>query len=314
MQHAPALRFTDHDTWAAIHHLRTSPPPPPEGPALHQWIHTLHVPVFDHQVSEAIDRVLAQHQGTNRRWLAIDGPSHLGKSSTVTAVLLQRAMQAPMWRRRDRDGNLQTPLVYVASHANQTSKGYLRSIATVCGLTDDGDEPRLHQRLAEAIPRLGVRLIVLDDAHFCRRTSDHASRLTDGLRSLLELPVPIVAVGIDMEYSAWLRDPGRNNDSVLQLRRRATRLALEPMTRTSDTSPVPIFRNLERQLARIEGFTSTGLTPKTMLEMTRRLDGSVGTMLSVVKDAALHTLTSNNRRMDENCVMDTLQDVLGSVA
>lgn len=314
MHHPPALRFTDHDTWRAIHQLRSSPPSAAEGPALHQWIHTLHIPVFDQRVSDAMDRLLSQHQGTNRRWLAIDGPSHLGKSSTVTGVLLERAMAMPSWRLRDRAGNLQTPLVYVASHANQTSKGYLRSVATACGLTDDGDEARLHQRLTESIPRLGVRLIVLDDAHFCRRTSDHASRLTDGLRSLLELPVPIVAVGIDLEYSAWLRDPGRNNDSVLQLRRRATRLALEPLTRTGDTSPVPIFRKLERQLARIEDFRPGGLTPKTMLELTRRVDGSVGTMLSVVKDAALHALTHNNRRMDENCVMDTLQDVLGSVA
>lgn len=290
-----AFRFTDHGSWRAIHRLRTAAPPEQDGPEMEAWIHTLHVPVYESQIATAVDRLVRQHTGTNRRWLAIDGPSHLGKSSAITALLLARAMAHPHWRTRSPEGRLQTPFIYLASQTNQTSKAYLVAMARACGLPADGDEPRLHYRLSELLPVHGVQLIVIDDGHFCRRTSDHASRLSDGLRALLDLPVPIAVVGIDMDRSAWLRDPGRNNDSAQQLRRRANRLVLRPLRRDSGPRPAALLAALLRNLLRIDGFQAPGLNAQTMFWLTTRLDGSTGSILEAVKSAAVEAISDNGR-------------------
>lgn len=290
-----AFRFTDHDSWRAIHTFRTGEPPPKEGPEMDAWIHTLHVPVYEAQIAAAVDRLARQHTGTNRRWLAIEGPSHVGKSSATTALLLSRAMAHPHWRTRNPDGRQQTPYIYLESKTTQTSKAYLVAIASACGLPADGDEPRLHYRLSELLLAHGVQLIVIDDGHFCRRTSDHASRLSDGLRSLLDLPVPIAVVGIYMDRSAWLRDPGRNNDSAQQLRRRANRLVLHPLHRDFGPRPADLFVALLRDLKRIDGFQAPGLTPETMFWLTTRLEGLTGSILEAVKSAAVEAIWDNGR-------------------
>lgn len=301
-----ALRFTDHDSWADIARLRAAPPPAEAGPELDAWIHTLHVPVYEPVIAAEIDKLTRAHTGTNRRWLAIEGPSHLGKSSALTALLLERAMAHPRWRTRDTHGRLQSPYIYVGTQTNQTSKAYLVAIARACGLPADGDEPRLHFRLCELLRLHGVELLCFDDGHFCRRTSDHASRLTDGLRALLDLPVPIVVVGIDMDRSAWLRDPGRNNDSALQLRRRANRLVLRGLHRENGPRPAHLFHQLRRQLERIEGFQAPGLTPETMFWLTTRLEGSTGSILEAVKTAAVEAVCTNGRVMTKEHVHDAV--------
>lgn len=290
-----SIRFTDHESWTAIHRLRNAAPPEHAGSAMEAWIHTLHVPVYEVQIAAAVNQLLRQHTGTNRRWLAIEGPSHLGKSSAVTALLLRWAMDHPQWRTRSPQGRLQTPFIYLASQTNQTSKAYLVAIARACGLPADGDEPRLHLRLSELLLAHGVLVIVIDDGHFCRRTSDHASRLSDGLRALLDLPVPIVVVGIDIDRSAWLRDPGRNNDSAQQLRRRANRVVLRPLQRDAGPRPADLFADLSRSLHRIEGFQAPGLTPETMFWLTSRLEGSTGSILETVKSAAVEAICDNKR-------------------
>lgn len=303
-----AFRFTDHDSWGHIHRMRTQPPPTDAG--LETWIHSLHVEVYEPQIAAEVDQLIRQHTGTNRRWLTIEGPSHLGKSSAVTSLLLERAMAHTHWRTRNNQGRLQTPYLYLASQTNQTSKAYLVAIAQACGLPADGDEPRLHYRLSELLVAHGVRLIVIDDGHFCRRTSDHASRLSDGLRALLDLPVPIVVVGIDMDRSAWLRDPGRNNDSAQQLRRRANRLVLKPLQRGEGPHPTDLFAALVRQLRRIDGFQAPGLTPESMFWLTARLEGSTGSILEAVKSAAIEAIYDNNRVLTQ----DHLRGVVGEFA
>lgn len=309
-QHHAAFRFTDHDSWGHIHRMRTQPPPTAAGPGLEAWIHSLHVEVYEPLIAAAVDQLIRQHTGTNRRWLTIEGPSHLGKSSAVTSLLLERAMPDLHWRTRNAEGRLQTPYLYLASQTNQTSKAYLVAMARACGLPADGDEPRLHFRLSELLVAHGVRLIVIDDGHFCRRTSDHASRLSDGLRALLDLPVPIVVVGIDMDRSAWLRDPGRNNDSAQQLRRRANRLVLKPLRREDGPRPADLFAALGRQLRQIEGFQAPGLTAESMFWLTARLEGSTGSILEAVKSAAVEAIWDNNRVLTE----DHLRGVVGEFA
>ncbi|HTW16165.1 MAG TPA: AAA family ATPase [Nocardioides sp.] len=256
--------------------------------------------VYEDQIAVAIDRLLRQHTGTNRRWLAIEGPSLLGKSSAITAVLLDRAMAHPQWRTQSPEGRQQTPYIYLASQTNQTSKAYLVAIARACGLPADGDEHRLHNRLSELLLAHGVELIVVDDGHFCRRISDQASRLSDGLRALLDLPVPIVVVGIDLSRSAWLRDPGRNNDSAQQLRRRANRLVLLPLHRDRGPKPADLFAALLRHLQRIEGFHAPGLNPETMFWLTTRLEGLTGSMLEAVKTAAVEAIWDNGRALTKD--------------
>ncbi|GAA3682147.1 hypothetical protein GCM10022237_46160 [Nocardioides ginsengisoli] len=290
----PRLSFAEPDHWPAIHQLRTTAPPcTPD--ALYSWIHAQHVPTrYEAQIGSALDKVMRQHTGTNECWLAVSGPSHLGKSSALTQVVLERAMTEPhAWRQRNPDGYLQTPYVYVEAASKQEARGLLAAIARVLGLPDVGNEKDLHQMLSQALPSLGVRLIVVDDAQMYRRVSDSASRLTDGIRNLLHLPVPFVFVGIDLEHSALLRDPGRNNDTVLQLQRRRIQLNLSPLRTGQERTAFDAITSLDRRMRKVVDLDLRYMDHHLIRDLLLHLDGRLGSILNTLKRAFVEAIANN---------------------
>jgi hypothetical protein len=288
------LSFADPDHWQAIHNLRTMTPPT-TSVDLYSWIHAQHVAThYEAQIEGALDKVMRQHTGTNECWLAISGPSHLGKSTAITQVLLARAMKdAHLWRQRNHDSFLQTPYVYVEAASKQEARGLLAAIARVCSLPDAGSEKDLHQMLSHVLPSLGVRLIVVDDAQMYRRVSDNASRLTDGIRNLLHLPVPLVFVGIDLESSALLRDPGRNNDTVLQLQRRRIQINLSPLRAGEERVAFEAITRLDRRMRHVPGLKPQYLDHHLLRDLLLHLDGRLGSILNTLKRACVEAIANN---------------------
>lgn len=298
------LSFTDHDGWHDIHRLRNGRPP--EDPsALFAWIHTQHISTpYEFQVDAAFDKVIRQHAGTNECWLAVSGPSHLGKSAAVTQVLLNRSRARELkWRERTGDGYLRTPYVYVEATSTQEARGLLASIARACGIPDTGSEKDLHQILSHLLVAIGTILIVVDDAQMYRRVSDSASRLVDGLRHLLHLPVPFVFVGIQMERSALLRDPGRNNDTVQQLQRRHFELRLTPLRRGQGQQAVDLVGRFARRMKAVPDLrVDCLLEPRLIRDLTLALEGRPGSILNTLKRATIEAIADNDSVLTEDHV------------
>lgn len=292
----PRLSFTNPDHWHSIHQLRTVPPPD-DPQRLFAWIHAQHVDTaYETLLSAAFDKLMRQHVGTNEHWLAISGPSHLGKSSAVTRVLLNRVVADPAgWRTRTREGWLRTTYVYVEVGSRQEARGILASVARSCGLPDTGSEKELHEMLAVVLPQLGVKLIVVDEAQRLRRVSDVASRTVDGVRQLVHLPVPFVFVGIDLDRSALLRDPGRNNDTVLQLQRRHSHLRLAPLPRGSEAKVVNIIRAFAQLTRPIDGLDTACLAdPVLIRDLIQYVEGRPGSLINTLKRAAVEAIAGND--------------------
>lgn len=300
------LRFAKPDHWQDIHQFRCSPPPG-AGDALYSWIHSTHLTTtYEQTIRSAIDKLMRQHLGTNECWLAIGGTSHLGKTSAVTHVLLEAAMSIPQqWRTRTAAGHLQTPYIYVEVTSAMEARGILAAVAKAAGLPEDGTEKQLHESLSEVLPELGTRLIVVDDAQMLRRVSDNASRLVDGLRHLLHLPVPFTYVGIELEKSALLRDPGRNNDTAQQLQRRAIQQHLAPITsRGGEKSIVSIARSFALQMRAVECLRTDCLKDARLLMMlAHQIEGRPGSLVNALKRASIEALALNDGLLTPDIVM-----------
>ena len=284
-------RFDHPAEWPALHRARTGPPPA-DPAALPQWIHLQHVPTqHGKALTGALDKVMRRHVGPTERWLGVSGEAHLGKTQTITAALLDLAMRSDVgWQQRRRSGYAYIPCVYVCAQPNHHVKGLLGAVATFCGIpwrTSDSEQA-LHERLTEVLPELGTRVIAVDDAQFYRRVSPTVSRTTDSLRNLLRLPAPIVFVGINLEGSALLWDPGMNNDTVRQLRRRHDFLPVGRLAGPSGVSEVRrMLAHFGRRMREIPDMTTPGLDDgKVVSALATCCEGRPGTILETLKHAA----------------------------
>lgn len=304
------LSFSDPDHWDEIHRLRTTPPPGRE--QLAEWIHAQYVPsAYEERIQKDFARLARQHTGTNERWLAISGPSHLGKSSVITHLLLHSSMTRRVpWRARTESGYLHTPVIYIEATSGQEVRGLLASIARFIGAPHTGTEKELHQMLCRVLPQVGAKLIVIDDAQMLRRVSDHASRLPDGLRHMLHLPTPQCFVGIDLNDSALLRDPGRNNDTVLQLQRRHTHRHLAPFRRDEAQSVRTLLDAYTQQMDPVPGLDLTPLAnPRVLHQLTAATEGRPGSILDRLKAATIEALARNDGRVTPEVLTEELRDL-----
>ncbi len=293
-----SLRFTRPRDWPAIHQSRTTPPPADPGDIV-TWIHCQAAPTGQFAaISKALDGVLRSHCGTNERWLAISGEPHLGKTHAITSLLLRRAMNDKRgWFSRGKSGHLHVPYVYVTAAPDGQARGLLASIAEFCGIPSAGQkEQDLLALLDRLLPTLGTKAVVVDDANNYRRASANASRLTDGLRNVIHLPVPLVFVGVDLHRSALLLDPGRNNDTVQQLARRNTMLRLFALRGVGDEGEAKRFIvGMAKRLRLIDSLDLRGLQDAAALARLLALcEGRPGSVLETLQNAAVAAVTEDS--------------------
>ena len=291
-----AFSYSQVDQWREFHAFRNGPPPSGDD-HLYAWIHALHVSgPFEAKIGAGFDRVQRQHTGSNEAWLGISGPAHLGKTRAVTNVLMTRALAEPdRWRTRSKGGGLHTPYLYVEAASNQEARGLLASIARGCGLPDQGSEKDLHGMLTAVLPQLGTRLIVVDDAQMFRRRSENASRVTDGLRVALHLPVPFVFVGIDLHSSALLYRSTRNNDTARQLERRHIPLVLRALDRSETRPAMRLIAEYKKKVIQIAGLDATAAFSDlaALAHVVGACEGRPGSLLSALKRATTEALATN---------------------
>ncbi|MDL9947319.1 hypothetical protein QSJ19_17385 [Gordonia sp. ABSL11-1] len=160
---------------------------------------------------EEVMRMLDHNAGAaydDARWVAIDGPSHVGKTYTIIPVLLRiNDMLLRDERPPKREGvkSVHVPVIYVGDQG-ASSKTLVESIAEFAGIfvSRSDVETTILRRLRTILPLIGCLLIVVDEGHMLRRVG--ASRdLTDNLRRLLSLPVSFVFVGAGLRDSALYR-------------------------------------------------------------------------------------------------------------
>ncbi|WP_020106082.1 AAA family ATPase [Nocardia sp. 348MFTsu5.1] len=301
-------------------------PPPPcalsDNPALvANWIRKIG-PIETSDVTDLhqlmVNLLIENGSSVNgaRQWLAIDGPPLVGKTLAVTAA----ALRIHDWLCDNQADDVAAPfehipVVIISGNLGdgKLARTLLDKIARFIGvpLPSRGGFAAALDCLEAAMRNVGTLLIVVDDAHFIKRSSGTRA-LTDHLKDIMTaLPASFVFVGAGLQQSALLHVPsetvaprsGREQSgskvltegafqrsqysAVEQLRLRMQYFPMRPLP--SGDRKQPDDRFIERmlsmidQLDRVEGFDPKHLRTITALkQINARAGGRTGRGLKLI--------------------------------
>lgn len=273
---------------------------------LARWVSSIGpIETSDIQAIERDMRLLLEHNASavnaSRRWLAINGASLIGKTQATTAAML-RVHDSLLGHSHEPGKGLRAehiPVIYI-SDVGAKWPSLLRSIADFAGIpvTRSSSGADTLRQLRTVLPRLGTRMIVVDDAHMLRRVGA-ARDLTDNLKMTLDaLPVSFVFAGAGLEYSALLKRTDRSEDeysAAVQLAGRMYRYNLETFSDTDKPQMRAWHRRIGKLIKRLElidGLDSTELRDSTFIANLFHLSGGrTGMSLDLLKDTTIAAIT-----------------------
>lgn len=306
--------------WAWLSQQRATPLPLTNTSPTTQraWVDSLYIPTcHDDAIQAAVADTIAQCGGSRRQWLAIDGPANLGKSEAIIHMCLTHTQFTRDGDVIRRDGARQLPFVYVEADASHRGAGLLDSICRFAGVPQASSETKMRQQLTTVLPRLGTRVIVVDDAHMLRRSGNASTRLPDTLRALLRMRVTFVFVGAGLDDSALLkRAPGPGYESTDQMRQRSTLLPLAPM-RLPDSRPefMQLIRRYGGRLgAGLPHLTLSGLKdPEVLQSLFHLCDGYHGDILATLKKATNEAIRTQTTDLNAALIINQCPTAPGEV-
>lgn len=225
----------------------------------------------------------------------------MGKTMCVEAYVTAGADR--IWRERGRrvDGREQIPYVYVEAESEGRGRALMQSILHFIGLpyTERESAEILTARLRDIAPELGLKAVVVDDAHMLRANNPDSRRLTDFLKHVItSLPVTFAFVGAGLASSALLQQSTRGDyPASEQISRRAKILTLKPWPheRLGDDW-TRLIANLERRLVLPLGPVKGVLTTSSAIRLLHeRAAGHPGMMVEWVKDAVITAINEDRR-------------------
>ncbi|WP_165610280.1 TniB family NTP-binding protein [Nocardia salmonicida] len=238
-----------------------------------------------------------------REWLGIDGPSLAGKTYAAVVAMLRihdRLIQSAP--KREHGGIAECiPVIYVADQRAQ----YLSLLKAIARFADLPVARNVHaddllDQLRNVLPRLGTRLIVVDDAHKLRRVGA-ARDLTDCLKTVVDaLPVTFVFIGAGLRQSALLKRTDRSEDeysAAHQLELRAEYIGLGAFDETDDDQ-LRVWRGRIHQMIcqfeRIDGFDGTAARSKDFAaNLFHFAEGLTGRSYKLLRKSTLAAVKDN---------------------
>lgn len=306
----PPPVLQDRADWPRLRRQDSTESPPcsihGESSVLARWIRSIGpVESSDIQGIETDMLALLEHNASmingGRGWLAVNGPSLVGKTQSVTAAMLRvhdrllRDPPAPDTRYRADH----VPVIFV-SDAGASWPTLLRSIAEFAGVPIARSAPGTEtlRQLRTVLPRLGTRMIIIDDAHMLRRVGK-ARDLTDNLKLTIDaLPASFVFSGAGLDRSALLKRSDHSEDeysAAVQLAGRMRRRDLIAFDHRNDAHLRAWHRRIDTLITRLElidGFDSSELRGQTFAGNLFHLAGGLtGLSFELLKDTAITAAT-----------------------
>lgn len=260
------------------------------------------------RISSAMLSVAASNENATlgaRQCLLVDGPAGMGKSQAVVATALRDTRD--IWQARGRSTPMGQviPWIYVEATAAGQGKALMRAVCEFTGLPtgprDTADE--LLVRLRKTAPLMGVRGVIVDDAHMLRVADKDSRRLTDFLKSAITgLPVTFVFVGAGLRESALLRQGGAGYPASEQIARRSVLLEMSPWDHTPIDPGTPdemdawarLVVTLNSLLAHPSGPGQLRLArSRAVAHLHKGSAGHVGVMIDWVKAATVFSVKQN---------------------
>lgn len=297
------------DDWPRLmspDNLRPDPELPLTDEVVHQYqIYNKRVgPVVTHdvvQVKEAVRQAHFDNENASlagQRCVIIDGKPMAGKTQAALGVAFQETRE--VWTQQQANNDTKTiPWIYTEVMAGSRGFGVLDGIHRFCGLPRGSrDTARdLLDRLRKLTPRLGVRGIIIDDAHGIagsgRRDSE---QFANTLKSVITgLPVTVVVIGAGLERLGVLDGPAGE-----QVRQRSNwiRAGNWPIPDGNPKTPWPrLLGNLRAMLALPHGPQQWDLHNDAAKYIAEQTDNRPGLAIEWLKSAANHAVA-------QDCALD----------
>lgn len=291
-----------------------------DGITLARWIRSIGpIETSDIQTVESDMRKLLDHNATSvnagRRWVAINGPSLVGKTQATTAAML-RIHDDLLKHPHDPGKGIRAehiPVVFV-SDAGASWPTLLRAIGAFASVPNTrlATGADMLRQLRTVLPSIGTRMIVVDDAHMLRRVGA-ARDLTDNLKMTIDaLPASFVFVGAGLENSALLKRTDRSADeysAAVQLAGRMYRRDLMPFVDTDKPQMRAWHRRIGALISRLElidGLDSSELRDATFAaNLFHASGGRTGLSLELLKDATIAAIAHHRSPTVNDLVIES---------
>lgn len=176
-----------------------------------------------------------------RRLLIVNGGSFSGKTTTVLAEAVRQAHQAGMTL-HDNGRVWPVPWVYVVASPTGGGRALVKSIADFLAVPVQvrNTAQDIVNRLSGLMKPIGVRAILIDDAHFLRTQGAKSNDVAHILKHLITcLPVTIVLAGVNLhEHAITNAEGGDLACPGAQIRSRSTWLEIRPWEQGSEDGDV----------------------------------------------------------------------------
>jgi hypothetical protein len=188
--------------------------------------------------------------------MLISGPGTVGKSTMVKMIARKYELKLRQFEPElfeERPGcDFMVPIVYLTLDDNITPKKLSKALARYLHVPVSGDQSDIDNRVLDMLKSTGVRLLVIDDAHFLDCTRKDGIAANNHVKFLAGCSgVTIIGAGVELEDSALL-DEGTGNARKKQM---AGRFSLHEFTPFSIDTPeeakewIGVVQGLEQALA-----------------------------------------------------------------
>ncbi|MFJ9900362.1 TniB family NTP-binding protein [Streptomyces sp. NPDC091280] len=278
-------------------------------------VRTSQMQTIHHQIRRRMMTNAFQPAGA-RRSIVLDGPATLGKSTLVKTFAydfehgLRRNHPDRFDKRYVLDGRLidYTPVVYINIPSQATPKDLSIALAQYLAqpYRSGATKSDITRLVLENMRRVGVELVIIDDAHFMDLSLKEGKVVNDHLKHIANhTAATFIYTGVDLKQSGLFLE-GTGDARATQTAGRNTLLHMTPYnirTREEKGDWVSVITAMEEALVLYKHRPNTLVGEWKYLY--RRTGGNISSLAELIREAAADALLTGAERIDRP-LLDTI--------
>ncbi|MEU6570403.1 TniB family NTP-binding protein [Streptomyces parvulus] len=251
-----------------------------------------------------------------RRGIVLDGPATLGKSTLVKtfAYDFEHELRLNHPDRYDKkyivDGRVidYTPVVYVNIPSQATPKDLSIALAEYLGqhYRSGATKSDITRLVLENMRRVGVELVIIDDAHFMDLSLKEGKVVNDHLKHIANhTAATFIYTGVDLKHSGLFLE-GTGGRRATQTAGRNLLLHMTPYgirTRAEKEDWVSVITAMEEALVLYKH--QHGTLVGEWKYLYRRTGGNISSLAELIREAAADAVLTGTERIDR-ALLDTI--------
>lgn len=269
---------------------------------------------FDRQITVRL-RANKRAPAGAKQCMLISGPGTVGKSTMVKMIARKyelglRRFEPELFE--EKPGHDFVPVVYLTLDDNITPKKFSKALARYLHVPVSGDQSDIDDRVLDMLKATGVRLLVIDDAHFLDCTRRDGAATNDHVKFLAGCAgVTIVGTGVELHDSALL-DEGTGNPRRKQMAGRFSLHEFTPFSAGTEQEArewIGVIQGLEQALA-LYHHEPGSLARRHWRYLHERTLGRMAPLADIIRQSACLAISRGEERGREEITRDLMDDIV----